>query len=164
MLLFFGCGSKEELETVKNVDLNKYAGTWYEIAKLPNKFEKNLSCISATYTLKENGKVNVLNQGFNTKKGTWKDISGTAWVPNSEFPGQLKVRFFWPFAGDYYIISLADDYSYALVGDPSRQYLWVLSRNQELDDTAYSNLMAIAKDKGFNIDAVEKVNHSCDPK
>jgi len=164
MLLFFGCGSKEELETVKNVDLKKYAGTWYEIAKLPNKFEKNLSCISATYSLKENGKINVLNQGFNTKKGTWKDITGTAWVPDPEIPGQLKVRFFWPFAGDYYIISLAEDYSYVLVGDPSRQYLWVLSRNQELDDTVYSNLMAIAKDKGFNIDAVEKVDHNCDPR
>lgn len=164
IILLFSCGSTEELATVEKVDLQKYAGTWYEIAKLPNTFEKNLSCISATYTLKENGKINVLNQGYNTKKGTWKDITGTAWVPDPEIPGQLKVRFFWPFSGDYYIISLADDYSYALVGDPSRKYLWILSRNQDLSDSVYSNLLAIAKDKGFDVDAVEKVSHSCDPK
>jgi lipocalin len=164
MFGLFACKSTSELTTVPDVDLKKYAGTWYEIAKLPNKFEKNLACISATYTLKENGKINVLNQGYNTKKGTWKDITGTAYVPDSSLPGQLKVRFFWPFAGDYYIISLADDYSYALVGDPSRQYLWILARENFLDDSIYSQLLDKAKDKGFDISAVEKVDHNCGPK
>lgn len=161
MLLIFSCGSNEELKTVPNVDIEKYAGTWYEIAKLPNKFEKGLTCISATYSIKENGKINVLNQGFKTEKGTWKDITGTAWVPDSKNPGQLKVRFFWPFSGDYYIIALNDDYTYALVGDPSRKYLWILSKNKYLDPAIYNELLNIAKKNGFNTDLVEKVDQDC---
>ena len=161
VVFLFSCGSKEELSTVSEVDLEKYAGTWYEISKLPNKFEKGLECVSATYSLKENGKINVLNQGFKTKNGTWKDITGTAYVPDPAFPGRLKVTFFWPFSGDYYIIALADDYTYALVGDPSRKYLWILSKNKTMDETVYSNLLAIAKEKGFNIDQLEKMNHDC---
>ena len=164
MLILISCGSNAKLDTVAKVDIEKYAGTWYEIAKLPNKFEKGLNCVSATYSIKENGKIEVLNQGFISKKGKWKDITGTAWVPNPEKPGQLKVRFFWPFSGDYYIIALADDYSYALVGDPSRKYLWILARDQELDASVYSDLLEIAKDNGFDISLVEKVSLDCDPR
>lgn len=164
VVFLFSCGSKEELSTVSEVDLEKYAGTWYEISKLPNTFEKGLECVSATYSIKENGKINVLNQGYKTKNGTWKDISGTASVPDPAYPGRLKVTFFWPFSGDYYIIALADDYSYALVGDPSRKYLWILSKNKEMDEDVYSSLVAIAKEKGFNIDQLEKMNHQCGPK
>ena len=82
-------------------------------------------------------------------------------MPDSEFPGRLKVSFFWPFAGNYYIISLDQDYNYALVGDPSRKYLWVLSRTKELDNTIYIELLDNAKINGFDIDNVIKVNQEC---
>ena len=164
MLILISCGSNATLDTVAKVDLEKYAGKWYEIAKLPNKFEKGLSCISATYSIKENGKIEVLNQGYVTSKGKWKDITGSARVPDPEKAGQLKVTFFWPFSGNYYIIDLAEDYSYALVGDPSRKYLWILARNQELDADTYSRLLDIAKEKGFDISLVEKVKHDCAPR
>ena len=82
-------------------------------------------------------------------------------MPNTEYPGRLKVRFFWPFAGDYYIISLDEKYNYALVGDPSRKYLWVLSRSKTLDNILYSELLDIAKIHGFDIENIIKVNQDC---
>ena len=164
MLFLFSCKSSTSLPTVQQVSLEKYAGTWYEIAKLPNTFEKGLSCISATYSIKENGKIKVLNQGYKAKKSKWSDITGSAWVPDPDFPGQLKVRFFWPFSGDYYIIHLGADYDYALVGDPSRKYLWILARDKHLDDSIYTELLNIAKENGFDTSIIEKVEHNCDPR
>lgn len=153
----------QNLSTVKEVDIQKYAGQWYEIARLPNSFEKGLGCVTATYTLKKNGKIEVLNQGRSIKKpGKKSTAKGTAWVPDAAYPGRLKVSFFWPFAGNYYIISLDQDYNYALVGDPSRKYLWVLSRSKALDNTIYTELLDIAKVNGFDIDKVIKVNQGCD--
>jgi apolipoprotein D and lipocalin family protein len=140
------------------VDIEKYAGQWYEIARLPNSFEKGLQCVTATYTLKKNDKIEVLNQGYsieNTEK------LSRAWMPNTDYPGRLRVSFFWPFASNYYIISLDEDYNYALVGDPSRKYLWVLARSKILDDTIYSKLLDIAKINGFDIDNLIKVNQEC---
>jgi len=152
----------QNLSTVKEVDIQKYAGQWYEIGRLPNSFEKGLECVTATYTLKNNGKIGVLNQGHSLKKpGKISTAKGTAWVPDEAYPGRLKVSFFWPFAGDYYIISLDDNYSYALVGDPSRKYLWVLSRTKLLDNTIYAELLEIARNKGFDIEQMITVNQEC---
>ena len=148
---FFNSTKNPDLPTVKEVDLNKYAGKWYEIAKLPNRFERGLECITATYTIKKNGKVEVKNGGIKTKKGKMQDIKGTAWVPNLSHPGVLKVQFFWPFAGDYYIMDLDEDYQYALVGSPNRDYLWILSRVPELSDDLYISLLNNAKDQGFDM-------------
>ncbi len=162
MISFLSCKTSKELPTVEVVDINKYAGTWYEIARLPNKFEKGLTCVSATYTLKSNEKIEVLNKGyFLDEKGKFKDIKGTAWVPNVKFQGRLKVRFFWPFAGDYYIISLDENYKYALVGDPSRKYLWILSKNKNLDNKIYSELLEVAKINGFSIEKLIIINQEC---
>ncbi len=82
-------------------------------------------------------------------------------MPNTDYPGRLKVSFFWPFAGNYYIISLDEEYNYALVGDPSRKYLWILSRSKILEDTIYSKLLDIAKTNGFDTDSIIKVNQDC---
>ena len=162
LLSFFSCGEDKELATVKNVSLTKYAGTWYEIAKLPNSFEKGMDCISATYTVLDNGKVEVRNKGrLVDKNNKWKDIKGKAWVPDATEPGRLKVQFFWPFAGDYYIIDLADDYSYALVGSPSRDFLWILCRNKTIENATYDALLAKAKLHGFETSKVEKINQVC---
>ena len=162
MASLFSSSPAQELPTVEKVDLSQYAGTWYEIARLPNSFEKGMQCVTATYTLKDNGKVEVLNKGYLAKKGKYKTARGTAWVPDSEYPGRLKVTFFWPFSGNYYIMALDEAYRYALVGDPSRKYLWVLARSKTMDESLYSELMALAKSKGFDVEQVMRVDQSCD--
>lgn len=150
-----------DLPTVDKVDLYRYAGLWYEIARLPNSFEKDLECVTANYTLLKNGKIEVLNKGYSTRKGAFKSSKGKAWRSDEKYPGRLKVSFFWPFAGDYYIISLDKDYQYALVGDPSRKYLWILSRTQQLDESIQSNLIKIARANGFETDQMIRVQHNC---
>jgi len=162
MASFLSCKTVQDLPTVELVDIQNYSGMWYEIARLPNSFEKGLECVTATYTPLSNGKIEVLNQGYAEKKGTLKTAKGTAWVPDPAYPGRLKVTFFWPFAGNYYIMALDENYSYALVGDPSRKYLWVLARSRELDSAVYSGLMGQAKDQGFNVEQVMQTNQNCE--
>jgi len=159
MLSILSC-SKAPLETVDQVDIQKYSGTWYEIARLPNSFEKGLKCVTATYSLKDNGKIKVENRGVKTDVKV-SDIEGTAWQPDSAYPGRLKVRFFWPFSGDYYIMKLADDYSYSLVGSPSRKFLWILSRSKSISDETKSELLQYAKDRGFAVEKMEMILHDC---
>ena len=162
MTLFSSNIPAQELPTVDQVDIQKYLGTWYEIARLPNSFEKGLECVTATYTMKDNGKIQVFNRGHSIKKEhVSKSAKGTARVPDPKFPGRLKVTFFWPFSGDYYIMELDENYQYALVGDPSRKYLWVLSRSKTLDEAIYSKLLDHAKEEGFAIDQLIRVNQDC---
>lgn len=163
MLSITTCKSEQkDLPTVKELDLTKYAGTWYEIARLPNSFEKGLECVTATYTILPNGKVEVLNKGYtNVDTSKMKNIRGVAWVPDNNYPGRLKVRFFWPFSGRYWVIALDKDYNYALVGDPSRKYLWILSKTSTLDNSVYSTLVNIAKENGFDIGKLTMVNQDC---
>ncbi len=157
------CSTTRVLPTVDKVDINHYIGTWYEIARLPNSFEKGLECVTANYSMKKNGKIEVLNKGYSPgKKGEFKTARGTAWVPDINYPGRLKVSFFWPFAGDYYIISLDEAYKFALIGDPSRKYLWVLSRTRDLEMEIYTRLIGIAKENGFDTDQILVVNQNCD--
>jgi lipocalin len=161
MAALFSSSAAQELPTVEEVNLTKYTGTWYEIARLPNSFEKGMQCVTATYTLKDNGKIEVLNKGYIAKKGKYKSARGNAWVPDREYPGRLKVTFFWPFSGNYYIMALDEDYQYALVGDPSRKYLWVLARSSALEESIYSELMSLAKSKGFDVERVIRIDQSC---
>lgn len=163
LLGLFSCKTAKDLPTVNEVNIDSYSGKWYEIAKLPNRFEKGLDCVTATYTIKENGKIKVENRGRLLKDiSRYKDITGTAWVADPEYPGRLKVRFFWPFSGDYYIMALDDNYQYALVGSPTRNYLWVLSRTKILDQEIFDQLMTIARQHGFDTAAVEPINQDCD--
>lgn len=163
MLTLTRCAtSHAPLATVPDVSIDQYAGTWYEIARLPNRFERGLTCVTATYTPLPKGKIEVRNAGYNAAKGRSKDIKGRAWRPDAQaLPGVLKVSFFGPFAGDYYIMQLADDYSYALVGSPSRDYLWILSRQPTLDQPTYDTLLAYAESQGFDTAAVERIDQSC---
>jgi apolipoprotein D and lipocalin family protein len=155
LLSFIGIISckSQPLETVKVLDVRQYAGTWYEIARLPNKFEKNLEFVTATYELMENGKIKVTNRGISSIEPHKKsEVTGKAWVPDPAFPGKLKVQFFWPFAGPYWVIALDPDYRYALVGDPSRKYLWILSKDKQLNQETYLKLVQTARDMGFETD------------
>ncbi|MHB8880467.1 MAG: lipocalin family protein [Thermodesulfovibrionales bacterium] len=135
-------GPAVPLETVSHVDLNRYMGVWYEIARYPNSFQKGCAGSRATYALLDDGKVSVLNECYaGSVSGKLKSAQGRAWVADKETNAKLKVSFFWFFSGDYWIIDLADDYSYAVVGHPKRKYVWVLSRNKIMEDTTYEGIL-----------------------
>ena len=159
--VFTAPDKKLPLPVVPNVSLERYSGTWYEIAKLPNRFEKGLKCITATYTLNPDKTIKVENGGVNIESGERKVSIGKAAVPDPKEPTKLKVSFFWPFSGDYWIIALDEDYKYVMVGHPNRQYLWILCRHKSLDIAIYRNLLEQAKNQGFNIDKVEQTIQDC---
>jgi len=154
--------SQSKPSVVQSVDLNRYAGVWFEIARLPNPFEKNLKCITATYTLREDGRITVLNRGRRISDPAEASSSeGLAWVPDKNVPAKLKVRFFWPFSGNYWIIHLDKDYRYVLVGDPSFKYLWILCREKSMDEATYKMLLDRAVIEGFDIKPIIKVEQDC---
>jgi apolipoprotein D and lipocalin family protein len=153
--------SKKEfgtLEVVPHVDLKMYLGKWYEIAHLPFRFEKGCSDITATYSLRADGSISVLNEC--RRNGKVKVAMGTAKVVDKNTGAKLKVTFFWPFYGDYWIINLGQDYDYAVVGTPNRKYLWILNRTPQIDDKLYSQLKELAKTKGFDVTNLIKTSHN----
>jgi apolipoprotein D and lipocalin family protein len=159
-LLMVSCAAAREtlppLATVAQVDIQRYMGTWYEIAKFPQRFEKGLVGVTATYTLLPDGRVRVINSGYkNTFEGKLKTAKGIAWVVDKTTNAKLKVRFFWPFAGNYWILELGTDYEYVVVGDQSRKYLWILSREPRMDDAVYKDIVARLALKGFDITLLE---------
>lgn len=159
--------STKDIPTVDEVDLNKYAGKWYEIARLPHRFEKDLVNVTATYELLPDGKIKVLNEGYKkTADGKHKTAKGKAWRPDPKVPGVLKVSFFWPFSGSYRIIDLdKKDYSYSVVTSDTKKYLWLLCRNPEMDSELYDKLvrrllvLSLSKESkdGFDISKLIKV-------
>lgn len=156
-----GCaGVPSGIEPVDSFELHRYLGTWYEIARLDHSFERSLSNVSATYTMRKDGGVGVLNRGYDKKKGRWKQVEGKAYFVSEPTTGHLKVSFFGPFYGSYVIIALdRDHYSYALVCGPSRSYLWILARDTSLDPAVMAELVAQAKKLGFDTDALILVEH-----
>ncbi|MGZ5243255.1 MAG: lipocalin family protein [Bacteroidia bacterium] len=135
-------------QTVAYVDLKKYLGKWYDIAHYPSRFQKNTTHSQANYSLREDGDIEVINSCL--KKGKPDMVKGKAWVVDKTTNAKLKVQFFWPFAGDYWIIELADDYRYALVGHPTREYLWILSRTTKLTEKDKKFLMQRITHHGYN--------------
>jgi apolipoprotein D and lipocalin family protein len=160
ILLFSALGIAAQdrgLQTVPKVDLDRYAGKWYEIARYPNKFQKQcLSNVSATYTRKPNGRIEVLNE---CAKGNGKvdSAKGEAKIVDKTSNAKLKVRFAPGFLsafgfvwGDYWVIDLGENYEYAVVGDPDREYLWILSRTSELPAPVYEEIVRRVEAKGFD--------------
>lgn len=144
--------------TVKELDLNQYLGTWYEIARFPHSFEKNLVGVTATYSLREDGKIEVLNQGFkNTLDGEKSRAVGKARIPNKLEPGKLKVAFFWIFYADYFVMELDENYQYAMIGSSSDKYFWILNRTPKMDPVIYEMLLGKARKRGYNLAKLEKV-------
>jgi len=139
---------QKNIDYVTNFDLNKYLGKWFEIARLPTSFEKDMIQVTATYSLRKNGKVNVQNEGI--KNGTHKTAIGTAKIAKDVNSGYFKVSFFWPFYADYKVIELDPDYQYAMVAS-SYDYLWILSRTPKLPDDVLKKLLEKAKALGFDI-------------
>ena len=146
------------LEVVPHVDLQKYLGKWYEIARLPARFEEGCSAVTATYSLQEDGGVSVLNEC--RRNGKVKRAKGRAKVIDKETGAKLKVTFFWPFYGDYWIISLGSNYEYSVVGTPNRRYLWILSRTPKMDDKLFSQLIEFVKSKAFDVTNLIRTSHT----
>jgi apolipoprotein D and lipocalin family protein len=147
-----------ELKVVESVDVKRYMGTWFEIARFPQRFEKGLVGITANYTLLPDGKVSVLNSGYKEDlNGKLKTIKGKARVADTKTNAKLKVSFFWPFSADYWILELGKDYEYAVVGEESRKYLWILSRTPQMDEAVYNELLKRVQDKGFDISKLERI-------
>jgi lipocalin len=142
-----------DTRTVSVVDLQKYAGTWYEIARFPNSFEKDMVGVTATYTLKENGRIGVLNQGYkNSLDGKLKKANGKAKVPDPSQPGRLKVSFFLFFYGDYFILELdQQDYQWAMIGSSTPDYFWILCRTPRMDEDVYQSLLEKARQRGYDL-------------
>lgn len=159
LLLRSAARKREPLPVVPFVDLERYAGRWYEIARLPNRFQRRCeSDVLATYTRRDNGKITVVNE-CRREDGTSQAITGTAWQPEPP-QGRLKVRFFWPFAGDYYIIDLHPEYRWALVGEPQRDYLWVLAREPHMEDDTLTHILETAAGHGFQIGKIIRTKHT----
>lgn len=143
-IIFFSCTTKPQipLNTVVNVDLNKYLGTWYEIARLPNSFQKNCESTTATYSIRADGYIKVFNQcKKDSINGELKTATGKAWIVDKINNSKLKVQFFWPFSGKYWIIDLDKNYKYTVVSEPKRKYLWILSRTPSMDEDVYQNII-----------------------
>ena len=150
---------KGELEVVGAVDLSRYAGRWYEIARLPNRFEKKCAdSVTATYTLRSDGKVDVVNR-CRKANGEYTTAKGKAKVVDKKTNAKLKVTFFWPFYGDYWILDLGPNYEYAVVGAPDRDYLWILSRTPQFDERLYQRLLTEMATRGFATDRMIRTSH-----
>jgi apolipoprotein D and lipocalin family protein len=148
-----------DLETVPQVDLQRYLGRWYEIASLPQWFQRNCFGVTADYKLREDGDVDVLNRcSKGSLQGPLSEAHGKAWAVDAS-NAKLKVQFFWPFRGDYWIIELGADYDYAVVGSPNRKYLWILSRKPAMEERLFNELVEKIKTKHHyeNLEALKKM-------
>jgi apolipoprotein D and lipocalin family protein len=145
------------LEVVPYVDLQKYLGTWYEIATIPQSFQKGCVGVTAEYSLRKNGDIQVVNTCLQkTLGGKIRKARGKAWVVDRTTNAKLKVSFFWPFRGAYWVIGLDADYKWAIVGHPDRTYLWILSRSPQMDDALYGELIDLIANRGYDLTKIQK--------
>lgn len=148
------------LHTVEHVDLTRYSGKWYEIARYPNRFQRNCQAdTSATYTLRKDGKVQVVNTCLE-KNGKMKTARGTAHIADKQTNAKLRVTFFWPFYGDYWVVGLDPEYRYAIVGEPRRKYLWILSRTPEMTGDMYRQALEQVQTLGYDPARLLKTKHT----
>ena len=157
LLLFLGfttaCAQRgAPPRTVASVDIDRYLGTWYEIASFPSWFQRNCVATQATYSLRDDGRVRVENAcREKTLSGEWNGIEGVASPAEPGNFARLKVQFFWPLHGDYWVLALDPEYRWALVGHPNRDYLWVLSRTRSIDASRYAEIVALAQAQGYDV-------------
>jgi apolipoprotein D and lipocalin family protein len=160
MLLLSCVSIPEDISPVNDFDIERYLGTWHEIARLDHSFERGLEKVTARYSVRADGGIDVVNRGFNPKKMKWKEATGKAYFVGDPKIGLLKVSFWGPFYGGYNIIELdKKDYSYALICGPDKSYLWILSRKPAMDKQVKSDLVVKAKSLGFDTDKLIFVKH-----
>jgi apolipoprotein D and lipocalin family protein len=154
-------GVPEGVETVVDFELDRYLGTWYEVARLDHSFERGMSHVTANYSMRDDGGVRVVNRGFKVAKNEWSEATGKAYFVGDTDVGQLKVSFFGPFYGAYNILELdKDNYQYALVAGPDRDYLWILARSPTLEPDVVLALVNKARSYDFPVDELTYVNHA----
>ncbi|HAF95603.1 MAG: lipocalin [Elusimicrobia bacterium GWC2_51_8] len=151
-VLSAGCATVPKgMAPVSGFEVQRYLGTWHEIARLDHSFERGLVSVTAEYSLRQDGGVKVVNRGYKTSSDKWKEAEGRAYFTGDRAVGQLKVSFFRPFYGGYNIIELdRENYSYAMVAGPSRSYLWILARAPELPPQIIRHLVIRARELGFD--------------
>jgi len=151
--LSFACGgSYPPLATVDYVNPAKYLGKWYEVARLPNSFQKQCAQSTAEYSKIDDETIRVINKCSQIGSNKSDGVEGKAFIVPNSGNAKLRVQFFWPFRGDYWIIALDTvNYTWAVVGEPSRKYLWILARESSLDKNTFEQLKKIASDKGFDV-------------
>lgn len=155
----------QPLQTVDKVDIEKYLGRWYDIASYPAVFQKGCRCTTADYERIPGKKyIRVTNRCIRFKNGKSKlyTAQGKAFIVEGSNNTRLRIQFFWPFRGDYYIIGLADDYSWAIVGHPQRKYLWILSRESYMPTHTYNDILKIIREKGYDLNRIVKTSQNCD--
>lgn len=154
----------KDLEIVTGFEIDRYLGTWYEIARLDHRFERGLTNITAQYAIRPKGGIAVINRGYDPKKGEWNEARGKAFFLGDPSVGSLKVSFFGPFYGGYFLIALdRESYRWAMVAGPDRGYLWILARERALDPAVRDALVAQARQAGFATDELIWVEHDMAP-
>jgi apolipoprotein D and lipocalin family protein len=147
----------ENVSPVAGFDIDRYLGTWYEIARLDHSFERGLERVTAEYSLRDDGGIKVVNKGLDPQKNRWKEAIGKAYFVGDSNLGSLKVSFWGPFYSSYNIIALdKENYSYSMVCGPNKSYLWILAREPHMEESLKFELVNLAKDLGFE---TEKLIH-----
>ena len=163
IILFNSCASiPQKAKPVENFDVNRYLGTWYEVARFDFRFEKDLDNTSANYTLDKKGNVIVLNSGYNFVKKEWSKADGLAKFRGDKNIAALKVSFFGPFYSGYNVIALDENYQYALIAGKNLDYLWILSRTKELPDEIKTEYLKVAEEIGYDTARLIWVKHDKD--
>lgn len=149
---------KSPAEPVRGFDADRYLGQWYEIARLPHRFERGLTDVTAEYSRNDDGSIRVVNRGWSSSKGEWRTADGRARFTKTPDVGQLEVSFFGPFYGLYTVAELDPEYRWAMVVGPGTGYFWVLSRTPELDEEIVTRLVARAGELGIDTTKIERVS------
>ena len=164
LLIISSCNSQDKMidkSVVKEFDIDRYLGKWYEIARYDHKFERGLVGVTAEYSIKEDGKIKVVNSGFKKSlDGERSEAVGKAKIPNPNEPSKLRVSFFWIFYSDYLVLELDKDYQWAVIGSSSDKYLWILSRKPQLDDEIYNDLLQRLNIRGYDTGKLIKVKQN----
>lgn len=160
VFILSGCvGIPEGIKPVENFQLERYLGTWHEIARLDHSFERGLSKVTADYSLREDGGINVVNRGFSADNNAWQEAQGKAYFVNEADKGHLKVSFFGPFYGSYIVFELDTiGYQYAFVSGPNKDYLWLLARTPTVKPEVIDKFISMSKSIGFDTSGLIFVN------
>ncbi len=160
-ILLVSCKAQNSMtdkRVVKELDIERYLGQWYEIARYDHKFERDLVGVTATYSFRDDGKIKVVNSGYKmTLDGKRSEAIGKAKIPDPTVPSKLKVSFFLFFYGDYYVMELDDEYQWAVIGSSSDNYLWILSRSPFMEEDLYNDLLGRLERRGYDTGKLIKV-------
>jgi apolipoprotein D and lipocalin family protein len=158
----FGGVDNPPLEVVPHVDIGRYAGTWYEVSSLPVSQQEGCSCTTAEYQPIDKETIRVINRcRKGGPEGKFAEATGKAFVVPGTNNAKLRVQFFWPFRGDYWVIDLDSAYTYAVVGVPNRKYFWILSRKPAMDEQLLTSLLVRLRDRGFDTSRAQRTLHDC---